>query len=141
MSVPAIGRAKQYTVGFQVFWNAYPRHKGASKWAAFMSYDRAIFAKIATHEQIMDGLRTFVFPEEVRFQPHPSTWLNRRCWEVDNHDIAPVTIQKALTAPPSRASWRDAYDGGGHPAPLGAAARRQRLEDCDLFTTIEGVAE
>lgn len=127
---PAIGRAKQYPAAFKAFWDAYPRHSGASKWDTFKSYQRAL--GFATHGEILAGLRQYPFNGEAKYQPHPSTWLNQHRWEVDNHDIAPVTAQPPV-APATRGSWRSDYDGGGAPSAFFPASRRARLDECDLL--------
>jgi hypothetical protein len=98
--------AVRYTDEFERFWKAYPRHNGTSKWAAFCEYNRIVTKGIASHTEIMLGLKRYAFSDKANYQPHARTWLHQRRWEIDTQDTAPVTTQK----PASRASWRDKYD-------------------------------
>lgn len=69
---------------FEDFWNAYPRKIG--KLAAKRAYDRSL--KHASPEEIAAGLAAFVeaapWDGNLRFCPHPTTWLNQGRW-ADEH--------------------------------------------------------
>lgn len=66
---------------FSEFWDVYPLKKG--KAAAERKY-AAICKSADKHSEVMAGLRAQL-PElrsrEVRFIPHPTTWLNQGRWE------------------------------------------------------------
>lgn len=62
--------------GFAEFWQAYPRKVG--KLAAQRAYAKAL--KIATAEQILATVRRVQWSPEVRFIPHPASWLNSGRW-------------------------------------------------------------
>lgn len=70
-------------VGFSEFWAEYPRK--VSKGHAEKAYDKAIKANLASHDEIMAGLRRFrddldKNPRETRLVCHASTWLNGKRW-------------------------------------------------------------
>src|SRR5690606_10755764 len=72
---------------FAEWYAAYPRKVG--KQAAIKAYRKA--RKIASAQQILDGLRRQLpklAAAEVRFRPHPATWLNEGRWE-DEDGTAP----------------------------------------------------
>jgi hypothetical protein len=122
-----------YSPGFLLFWDEYPRHEGTSRVNAAKSYERAITAG-ATHAEIMAGLKRYPFQASVNYQPHAATWLNQRRWEDPGADrTAPSTIV-APSPPPSRASWRDKYDGGGDPSAFFPATRQSRMDASNPFT-------
>jgi len=62
-------------MGFDEFWSKYPRK--VAKKAARLAYQRAL--KIATHSEIMEGVRGIQFTE-LQFCPHAATWLNGERW-------------------------------------------------------------
>jgi hypothetical protein len=71
------------------FWSAYPNK--VKKIDALRAWQNAI----KTHEPqtIIDGLNNFVFSDDPKFIPHPSTWLNQQRW-LDE----PAKTIKKLTA-------------------------------------------
>lgn len=81
---------------FAAFYAAYPRK--VKRKEARVAYVKAL--KIATHEQIMDGLRRFQFSAELKWRPHPASWLNGERWldEVDT-DPRPTATTKPSTDP------------------------------------------
>lgn len=87
---------------FEEFWKRYPRRVG--KGAARKAYAKAL--KVATHEEIMAGLRTFVIAEpwhgDIQFCPHPSTWLNQERW-ADEYDTPGSAVDDALLEAARRA--------------------------------------
>ncbi len=77
-----------YSTEFEEFWQAYPRRIG--KAAAFKAFGRAA-AKTPVAE-IMAGLGRFVdatMDTDMKFIPHPQTWLNQERWNDDCNAIAP----------------------------------------------------
>lgn len=120
---------KPYTPEFEKFWERYPRKLATSKVKAFASWERAL--KYATAKAIMAGLERYPFSTEPQFQPHAATWINQHRWEgADHSDTAPPTAAR----PPSRASWRDKYDGHEVPFQSFPEQRESRLAADDLFT-------
>lgn len=77
---------------FNEWWSANPRK--VAKKQAMLAYKRA--RKVATKEQILEGIRAFADAsagKELRFLPHPTTWLNHERW----NDV--LTPQTALVEP------------------------------------------
>ena len=69
---------------FLAFWNAYPRRVG--KGAARIAFDRAI--RSADPNEIVQAAIAYSshckeMGVEVKFRPHPATWLNGERWEDD----------------------------------------------------------
>lgn len=68
---------------FEEFWARYPRK--IAKGNARKAYEKAL--KLASHDEIMSGLEQFVkaapWDDDIRFCPHPATWLNGERWEDD----------------------------------------------------------
>ena len=62
-------------IEFGQFWLAYPRKVG--KGAAIKAFVSA--RKKAPMQTIMDGLSRLKF-DDVKFCPHPTTWLNQERW-------------------------------------------------------------
>lgn len=64
---------------FETFWKRYPRK--VAKKTARKVFERAL--KEATADEIMAGLENFLnhLPDEARFIPHASTWLNGGRWQ------------------------------------------------------------
>lgn len=78
------GVAKNTLEPFEQFWVAYPRH--IAKAAARAAFTRAV--KSAPAVEITSGAERFAGQcqrenREIRFIPHPTTWLNQRRWEDD----------------------------------------------------------
>lgn len=61
---------------FAEFYAAYPRKIDPDD--ARKAYLKAI--KVASHDEIMEGLRRYEFSPEKKFRPHPATWLNKQRW-------------------------------------------------------------
>ncbi len=61
---------------FNAFWQHYPRRVG--KLAAWKAYQKA--RTHASAEAILAGVQRTRFADEVRFIPHPVTWLNQGRW-------------------------------------------------------------
>lgn len=77
-----------YSTDFEEFWKLYPRRIG--KGAAFKAFGRAV-AKAPVAE-IMAGLARFcdaTIDADLKFIPHPQTWLNQERWTDDSHAIDP----------------------------------------------------
>lgn len=91
---------------FEVFWAAYPRHRGTSKQAARLAFVRA--RRRASVAEIMAGLEAYQFDPEERWQPHASTWLNDRRWVIEaGPDLA--------ADPFGLGAWLARQDGDGGP--------------------------
>jgi hypothetical protein len=74
-----------YSEDFEKFWSAYPRKtKKGYAWKSWQKIKspRAplseIVASVELHKQSKDWLK-----DDGEYIPHPSTWLNGRCWEDD----------------------------------------------------------
>lgn len=94
-SLRKVKRTTEAPEGFEAFWEAYPRKKGMSRVAAATAFAKAI--KIATLEQILDGVRRFPFDPEPKWQKYPETWLNQQCWNIeDNTPPATVAVAKPI---------------------------------------------
>lgn len=63
---------------FTEFWSAYPRK--VARFAAEKAYTAA--RKKATADEILNGLLRYkmLLPQEIRFVPHASSWLNAGRW-------------------------------------------------------------
>lgn len=72
----------QIDAHFEIFWNLYPNKKDKAR-------ARILFHKLCSKdnslaETILSGLqkqKIFLESREVKYRPHPSTWLNRQRWE------------------------------------------------------------
>ena len=70
-----------YTDDFENFWRTYPRR--IEKKSAFKAWKTALKSG-ATADEIIAGAARYAkyrAGEPARFTKHPSTWLNRGCWE------------------------------------------------------------
>lgn len=74
-----IDRSNGHDPGFDRFWNVYPRK--VARPAARKAWSKLT---LADREQATQGVRSFTFPEEEKFIPHPATWLNNQRW-LDNN--------------------------------------------------------
>ena len=79
---------------FDQWWQHYPRKVGKDD--ARKAYAAAV-KRGATHADLASGLQRQRWPAEVRFIPHPATWLNQGRWQDDPN----------AAAPPSPAADRD----------------------------------
>lgn len=77
-------------MSFESFYARYPRKIGRG--AARVKYERAL--KLATHQEIMEGLERFIEAEpwhgELKFCPHPATWLYQERWADVYEEDSPV---------------------------------------------------
>jgi hypothetical protein len=66
------------TEEFEAFWTRYP--KRVKRIDAMRSYQKA--RVLATAEQILSGVEQLLrnMPEEARYVPHASSWLNAGRW-------------------------------------------------------------
>jgi hypothetical protein len=110
---PAVARARRkgkpepaYSDGFVRFWAAYPRKVAKPKaWKAWPGDDLADVIVQAVAKQ-RPGL------PEVRYIPHPATWLNARQWEdapaavTGVIDIAPMRRAPQARPAPAAPAWR-----------------------------------
>lgn len=115
---PAQARAAAAAADFDKFWTLYPRKIG--KQAAQKSFTRAL--KSTPVEDIAAGLVNAVqvwrsSGTELRFIPHPSTWLNEGRWadEVPLPDMPTASTRVTLAqcptpdeCPGDRHEWADA---------------------------------
>jgi uncharacterized protein YdaU (DUF1376 family) len=71
-----VNKAITPTAEFIFFWSLYPNK--VKKVEALRAWDNAT----KTHEPqtIIDGLNNFIFSDDPKFIPHPSTWLNQQRW-------------------------------------------------------------
>lgn len=82
--LPGIGEesVKQWSEGFDWFWEEYPRKVGKEE--ARKSYNRLRPRTQETYDAVMAGLRWYVKGEwegrEPSKIPHAATWLNQRRW-------------------------------------------------------------
>lgn len=87
-------------VGFDRFWQAYPRKvnkPGAVKAFARLRADDAMIDAIVTAVQKQAASQDWR-KDEGRFVPHPATWLNGRRWEdmTTPEDDDPYELRRAL---------------------------------------------
>ena len=87
----ATDKAKETPLGFDRFWNAYPRKVGKPAalraWRSLLKTD----ADPQTPHSLMTGLERWKQTEQWqkeggRFIPHPATFLNQRRWEDEPPD-------------------------------------------------------
>ena len=90
--------------GFDLFWEAYPRKVG--KGAAVRAWRVAM--RKATAEQIVNTVKSFIWPEDKQFIPHPSTWLNAERWNdevVQPNQKLIVSEEERLAFERKRQEW------------------------------------
>ena len=71
-----------YSVHFEEWWKAYPRRAGSKK-RAYDSWFKTVDGWI-DHNELLSITRLFSQQQqgnELKFIPHPTTWLNGRSWE------------------------------------------------------------
>lgn len=83
-------KSEQENQWFEAFWKMYPRKEG--KQNAMKAFEKMCNSE-DTYNAIMDGLQKRVKldwsrrpPEEKKFIPHPTTWLNQSRW---NDEVTP----------------------------------------------------
>ena len=94
--------------GFGDFWDSYPRKVGRR--TAALAYAAAI-KRGAKPDDIAAGLEHAQWNPEPRFQPHPTTWLNRDGWR-DEYD----TVDPVVRALEDAFGTTDDIDPPPHPA-------------------------
>lgn len=84
----------EYPPEFDEFWREYPK-TADSKQTAFKAYQKAIKTTGVSHENLITGVRKSREYLEATGTPpkHPSTFLNKRSWEVD-YDAALTEQQR-----------------------------------------------
>lgn len=87
---------------FDAFWQAYPRKVG--KHAARKAYGQA--RKSARADELLQALARQRWPDDVRYVPHPATWLHGGRWEDDPEASAPPPVRQP---PPRLATGLDLY--------------------------------
>lgn len=102
-SSPAAAGDGSRDSGFDDFWGDYPRKVG--KDAARKAWKRAV-TRAESPDAIRAGLRKHLpalKSTEVRFQPHPATWLNEGRWQDET--------------PPAAGNGNGGSGGGPQPLP------------------------
>lgn len=102
------------TARFELFWQNYPRKVDKSRaYAAWLSALRGIKAtknRLAqapvSESDILIGLAQYLFSDDLKFVPHPATWLNNRRWENIEDSMHRTTSAEQRTG----STWRDRYD-------------------------------
>lgn len=82
---PRAVRAGVTDIRFEAFWLAYPKKVG--KEAARKAW--AFAMGVTTPERVEAAVRAYKWPEDPRFIPHPSTWLNQGRWDDEPTPDAP----------------------------------------------------
>lgn len=75
---------------FEQFWDTYPRKAG--KGVAVKAFANALkrvelFHLLERTQAFADAIRCWPKAEQVRYCPHPTTWLNRDGWDDDMDDV------------------------------------------------------
>lgn len=87
---------------FEVFWKAYPRK--TAKADARKAFSKA--AKQTPVAEMLGGLeRAKAGWDEVRFIPHPATWLNGSRWQDEASDVIQPNPRKANDRPHHNAKF------------------------------------
>lgn len=81
-------------IGFAEFWQAYPRKD--DKGHARIAYLRALKGG-ATPAQILAGVERYPFPQQTKYQPMPTTWLNGERWTSEVDDLDPALKAAGIT--------------------------------------------
>lgn len=74
----------KYSERFEEFWSAYPKKIG--KGGAYRRWLQLKCEKNGLFEILMSGLNKqlpSMLKKEIRFVPHPETWLNQKRWDDD----------------------------------------------------------
>ena len=93
-----------YSAGFEQFWKLYPRKIG--KRAAWLVWQRDTKPRTSlTEAKIINALELQIagghFPIDVKFVPHPRTWLHQGRWE----DEIETRESKAGLAAPEKGKY------------------------------------
>ncbi len=62
--------------GFDDWWAEYPRK--TNKTPALKAYEKAV--REVGAPKLLEAIRKTEWPSEVKFTPHPATWLNQKRW-------------------------------------------------------------
>lgn len=92
----SINKEKEVIKVFDVFWDLYPSQRKGDKQKSFTAYQRAL--KKDTHENIMDGLKSYVRSDEVAkgFAKGCAAWLNDSRWLNEYEPAQKSIIEKEL---------------------------------------------
>lgn len=88
-SAEPIVEASRVPDDFDIFWTLCPRKVGKGK--AREAFVKAL-REGADSEDIIDGMKAYRQhlrdhpPEDIKYVPHPTTWLNQERW-ADNHEL------------------------------------------------------
>jgi len=115
---------------FEEWWKAYPRRVG--KGAARKAYASAL--RKTSAEALLAALVGYPFDRDMKFVPHPSTWLNGERWTDDA--VAPPTGPDPPDADPwpkrlrefHRNGFWNATDWGPKPGKPGCLAPKALLD-------------
>ena len=77
----------EHASDFVAFWNAYD-HKGTSKVQAAKSWARIAPDAVLAAEIIKAATAYVASTPDKTYRKHPATWLNNRCWEVEQPKTA-----------------------------------------------------
>lgn len=79
--------------GFAQWWSEYPRKIGRD--AAARAYASAL-KRGATEADLLEGLRRTEWRDEVRYQPHATTWLNGGRWKDEPEPQRGLRLMRSL---------------------------------------------
>lgn len=99
---------------FASWWAIYPRKMG--KDAARTAYAAAL-KRGAKPEQLVEALKRQHWPDEMRFIPHPRTWLAQGRWQDDPRHAAPRAPKREELHHTIADIMRDPLGCGGAPPP------------------------
>lgn len=95
---------KSWSEYFDEFWQVYPRH--VAKAAARTKFEQLGKKRGVDLAEVVEGARRYAkSPDlpEVKFIPHPTTWLNQGRWEDELAAAAPATLADAIR--PTQDDW------------------------------------
>lgn len=95
--------------GFASWWAAYPRKIG--KDAARTAYAAALKRGVKS-DQLIEALRRQHWPDEMRFVPHPRTWLAQGRWQDNPRHAAPPSPKREHLHDTIADIMRDPMGGG-----------------------------
>ena len=88
----------EYPQEFEEFWNTYPRKAGSKKKA------KELFYKVLKNNDIsVENLIKSVYifnkqnkNKEMKYIPHPTTWLNQERWETVEEEKASINLNQLV---------------------------------------------
>jgi len=90
---------------FDEFWNAYPRKLSiGSAEQAFAQARQSVDPNL-----IIEKLKTYVWPDDLRYVPSPARWLRDRRWEDDARAVKPPSKERDLRGVPDSLLSADDY--------------------------------